>query len=304
LLRVRRVSAADLMLLATALVWGVNVTTAKYALSHGLRPLTYSSVRYTAAAVIFAAIVGRRERTLRCRRRELPLVALAGIAGVLLNQLCFAYGLRATTAATAALILGVMPVVTGVVAWAVRFERPTRRFWICAAVAFCGAALVASDTPGGVSSSTRGDVLMFSTALTWGIYSVAVAPLMRRYSPYRVSALVLVVGDVPLLAAAAPQLAAQRWDLGVLVWLALTFATLASLVLTNVLWFEAIARVGPSRATIFTTLQPFVGAVSALLLLSEPLGWLQVLGGITIGGAIALLRVRVPVRLTRPRSLT
>ena len=75
---------------------------------------------------------------------------------------------------------------------------------------------------------------------------MAVAPLMRRYSPYRISAVVLCVGFVPLLATAAKQLATQPTDLG---WLAVGLrrrtAILGPLVLTNILWFTAVRPCRP-----------------------------------------------------------
>jgi len=67
-------------------------------------------------------------------------------------------------------------------------------------------------------------------------------------------------------------------------------------VITNVLWFTAISRVGPSRATLFANVQPFFAALIAVVILSEPLSWLQVTGGAAIGLALILSRMqqRVP----------
>ena len=42
----RRVSAVDLMLLGTVLLWALNVTVTRYVLTHGFRPLAYATVRY------------------------------------------------------------------------------------------------------------------------------------------------------------------------------------------------------------------------------------------------------------------
>ena len=50
-------------------------------------------------------------------------------------------------------------------------------------------------------------------------------PLMRRYSPYRISAFVLLVGMVPLLVSAVTQLARQDWDsLSGLAWTAFFYS--------------------------------------------------------------------------------
>jgi drug/metabolite transporter (DMT)-like permease len=59
-------------------------------------------------------------------------------------------------------------------------------------------------------------------------------------------------------------------------------------VLTNLLWFTAIDRVGPSRASLFANLQPFLAAIIALVLLSEPITTVQIIGGVAIAGGIAL----------------
>ena len=81
-------------------------------------------------------------------------------------------------------------------------------------------------------------------------------------------------------------------------WALLVFATLGPLVLTNVLWFRSLHRIGPSRATLVANLQPFVAAVFALVLLSERMTLLQVAGGALIAAGILLRaskRSSVPV---------
>ncbi len=83
--------------------------------------------------------------------------------------------------------------------------------------------------------------------------------------------------------------------MGWTVWALLVFATLGPLVLTNVLWFRSLHKIGASRATLVANLQPFVAAVFALVLLSEEMTLLQVIGGILIGGGILVARRRPPV---------
>lgn len=296
-----RVAGVELMLLGTVLIWAFNITVTKYVLDHGFRPLAYASVRYVAAAVLFAALTLVLERTLAVGgRRNLSLLLLATIV-LFANQIAFVYALKLTTATTVALILGTTPIFTALTSSIVGFERLSTRFWLAAVASFGGVALVALGSDGSFSADLAGDLLAIGLAATWAVYSVAIAPLMRTYSPYRISAVVLLAMSLPLVLASAPQLGRQDYGApGGLVWLGLAFAIVGPLVLTNVLWFKAIDRVGPSRAALFANLQPFVAAVFALLLLSEHMTRVQVAGGFLIGAGILLERRRKPAVALAP----
>jgi drug/metabolite transporter (DMT)-like permease len=280
------------MLLATVSIWAFNFTVTRYLLTHGFQPLAYSATRFTAAALVVSSVTLGLERSLSFKPRDALLLGAAAMVGIYLNQIAFVYAIDLTNASTTALIFGSLPIITALFASAIGLERLHRRFWIAAVVSFIGVALVAVGAGGGVSGNLTGDLLALLGAATWGVYSVAIVPLLRRYSVWRISAGALVMGSVPLVITAVPQLLDQRWDLGALVWAGFAFAVLGPLVLTNILWFTAIDRVGPSRATLVTNLQPFLAAVFAVALLSEDLTWLQIAGGIAIGVALLLARRR------------
>jgi drug/metabolite transporter (DMT)-like permease len=216
---------ADVMLLATVLLWALNFSVSKYILEHGFAPIPYSVLRYGAAGALFLLVVLAVERTVRIGTRDFRLVA-AAVVLLVANQLSFVYALDLSTATTVALLFGTLPI----------------------------------------------------------------KPLMERYSPFRLSAILLLAVFAVLGVVGAGKVAEQSLALGDLVWLAFAFAVLGPLVLTNVLWFSAIDRVGPSRAALFANLQPFLAAVIALLLLDERLTSLQVAGGLLIAGGIAFSR--------------
>jgi len=288
----RRPSAAEVGLLVTVVIWSLNFTLTKFVLDHGFQPLVYSSLRFTSAALVFSAITFARERSFRMRRRDLALLFGAVVFGIWLNQIGFVYSLRFTTASTAALVFGTLPIFTMIVARASGVEMLSKRFVGAAAVSFVGVVLVALGASGEVAGDPRGIVLALVGAATWAVYSVAIAPLMRRYSPFRISAVGLLLGAAMILPTASRQLAAQSWDLRPLVWVIFVVSVFGPLVLTNVLWFTAIDRVGPSRASLFANLQPFLGALFALLLLSERMTPLQIAGGLAIAVGIVLARGR------------
>jgi drug/metabolite transporter (DMT)-like permease len=287
----RRPLTVEWMLLTTVVLWSLNLTVTRYILTHGFHPLAYATVRYGAAALIFVGIALVAERTLRLRRADFGLVALAALC-LWLNQLSFVYALQKTSASTIALILGATPIFAALIGLAFGLERLSRKFWLAAAISFAGVGLVAAGSPAGFSGDLRGNLLGIGTAASWAGYSVAIAPLMERYTASRISAVVLSLGWVLIALVGFPQATGQDYGVGWKVWVLLAFATLGPLVVTNVLWFRSLHKIGASRATLVGNLQPFVAAVFALVLLSERMTLLQILGGILIGGGILTARRR------------
>jgi drug/metabolite transporter (DMT)-like permease len=287
--RMRRISVVDVQLLGTIGLWALNITVTRYMLTHGFLPLAYGTTRYLAAAVLALAFAYALERSLRVARRDLVTVVAAAVV-LYLNQLGFVGSIHLTTASTVALILGVTPVFAGIFATLAGLGQQTRAFWIAAALSFAGVALIAVGSGGGVSSNLLGDLLALATSATWAGYSVLIAPLMQRYSPYRISALVLAIGWIPLAATSSLQVSQQHWSFSATVWLLFGYAVVGPLFLTNILWYSAIGKVGPARASLFANLQPFFAVLFALLLLSEHLGPAEIAGGVLIFLGIVLER--------------
>jgi drug/metabolite transporter (DMT)-like permease len=290
---VRRHSVVDLMLLGTVLLWALNITVTKYMFEHGWLPLAYGTIRYFAAIALFWIFTYRRERSFRIARADLKYVLFAALF-IFTNQVCFVYGVKLAHASTVALLLGATPVFIGLISVVLGLEALSPAFWIGALLTFAGVGLVAAAATGGLGSSLGGDLIAILTAFTWAAYTVTIRPLMRRYSPYRISALVLAIGWVPLavLAAASGQLADESFSFGWKVWLGFGYAVIGPLFLTNILWFTAIDRVGPSRASLFGNLQPFFAVFFALVLLGESLHALEIAGGVLIFAGIAYERAR------------
>jgi drug/metabolite transporter (DMT)-like permease len=284
------------MLLGAVLLWALNVTVTKYMLEHGWLPLAYATIRYFAAIALFWIYTWWREGSLRIARADWIYVGIA--AGMIfVNQLCFVYSLEFAHASTVSLLFGSCPMFVGLISIVFLRSDLESSFWIGAGLTFAGVALIATGAGGGLVSGWRGDLLSIALAITWAAYTIAIAPLMRRYSPYRISALVLALGWAPLALVSIPQIARQDFAFSGTVWLGFAYAVVGPLFLTNILWFTAVDRVGAARASIFNNMQPFFGVLFALLILSESLHALEIAGGVLIFAGIAYERVwrRAPV---------
>ena len=125
---------------------------------------------------------------------------------------------------------------------------------------------------------------------------------MRTYSPSRISAVVILAAWVPLVRRQRSQTTEQDY------WVSagrsgslLVFATIGPLVVTNVLWFRAIHRIGAEPGDARREPPAVRRRRARRHLLSEPLRWLQIAGGVLIALGILVVRRRAPVAQATPR---
>jgi drug/metabolite transporter (DMT)-like permease len=287
----RRVPA-DVPLLVCAAIWGLNFAVTKYAITHGFSSLAYQACRFGIATAVFTSLAGARDQSLAVDRRSLRFLVVVGAVVILANQLAFVFAIRLASASTFALLFGTMPIFAALF----QRERLGGRHWLAATVSFGGVGLVAAGASGGLSGGLGGILIGVCAPATWAFYSVLLQPYVARYSSTRVNAVVSVACCVPFLVVAAPALVRESWsDVPLLVWACLLFSSVLAYAFTNLVWLLVIERVGTARASMYANLQPFLGALFAVLLLSESMRPVQVAGGIVIASGIVLARWRRPL---------
>lgn len=289
-----RVDLADGLLLLTVGIWGLNVTVVKLLLRH-FQPLELSILRFTAAAAIFFLVVSIRERQMRLSRRDWGPLLVAALFGITLNQVCFVYSLKFTTATNLSLLLASTPAWAALLVSGSRLEAVGLRHWAGIVVSMLGVGAIVLFRPGGVQLNFNllGDLFGIGTAVTWAVYSVALRPLVRRNSVFKVSAWVLLLGTLAILPIGLPQTdPAQVAATPAGTWGLYAYSMLGAVVLTNIFWYIGMRRLGPARGTLYANLQPFIGALFASLILHERVSPIQLLGGLLVVGGVLLSRSR------------
>jgi len=285
--------SAELALLVTVLIWSGNFSAVKVGVTD-IAPLAFSVLRFTLGASVTVAVVVWREGWPRFQRRDLPLLIVAAIIGITINQVAFVTALQATSAANVALLIGTIPIWTAVIAVLTRQERVARDLWLGLAAGLIGVTLIViggQEAVGGLS--VVGELGALATALSWAVYSVLIRPLMRRYSALQLSAFMMVAGTLVLVPFSLPSVATQDWSaVPPGAWLALVYAAILSVSVTNILYFTAIHRIGASRAALFTYLEPFLGVLFAVILLGDSVTVVQLVGGVVVVGSVAVGRGR------------
>lgn len=278
----------QVLLLATVSTWALSFTTTRFGVTHGFSPIVFGSLRWAIASVALLVFVLIRRQKLVFRKRDLVAVGLISLIGVGAQQVAFNYSLRLTQASTVALVFGLQPIFVSAVAHFSRVEEMKLRNWTAASLSLAGVVLVALGQ-GRISTSAAGLVLALVAAALFAGYSVAVQPFIRRNSPVVVTT-VSAIGCASVLSlVGAPSLASQVWvSPSLLAWLAVAYTGLVPVAIGNVLWLSGMRRLGPASASLYLNLQPLLGAAYGMMLLSERLTLIQVLGALLIGTGILL----------------
>jgi drug/metabolite transporter (DMT)-like permease len=264
----------------TVLLWASAFPAITVAV-RGLGPAGLAVARLavaSAALAVVAPLMGVR----RPKRRDLPLIALCGLAGMTGYQLLLNAGERVVPAGTASLLVATAPVYASLLAVAFLGERATRRRWAGSAVALAGTALIAASHGLGFGVSA---LVVLAAAVLQGVFHTAQKPLLARYTGFEVTAYAMWAGTVFILPWTGSLLRTLP-DAGGAAIGSAVFLGLAPSAAGFVLWAYAMARMDVGRVTVSLYLVPAAAIGISLVWLGQVPGPAEL-----IGGAIALAGV-------------
>lgn len=283
-------------------IWGATPFATKLAVA-GLDPLAVGLLRTLLGALIavpllIAAARSRRDGTFPLAAwpgGTRPLVAVSGVCGFVLFPLLFTLGMGLTGAGRGALILGALPVLTGLVAAMVERRAPTPRWWLGCGLAMLGIALLVGERLGfsGGRADTLGGLLVVASALCAATGYVAGARAARVIGSWTVTLCGLVLGGLVVLPVTALlPLPGEMAAAPALTWGALIYLALGSSILGYAAWYWALGQGGIARTGLLQFLQPLVGLLLAVAILGEALTWPMAAAACAVLGGVAIARAR------------
>jgi drug/metabolite transporter (DMT)-like permease len=230
----------------------------------------------------------------RLPRKDWARTAATGLIGVLMYSLIFSHAAKLTAAANTSLLLALSPVWGVLMQWLSGKGAPTLRFALGSLVAFGGAALVIGFGGAELSldlANWQGDLLALAASVIWAWYGLVAQPLLRSHSGIKVQAWINLIALAGFLVWQAPAAVAFHWSsVGLTAWLSLLYVALFVTFVAHIIWYSAIAKVGPHRVMLAMYLIPALAAACGAIFLQQPFTWVQVLGATVALGGVALVR--------------
>jgi drug/metabolite transporter (DMT)-like permease len=277
-------------------VWAANFIVVKDAITT-LPPVAFTMLRYGLASIALLAILRWYEGAVRPPRPDVARILVLGGLGFGLYQILWTTGLQFIPAGDSALIIASTPVLVAVLAVLVGADTLTPIKFAGAALSFLGVVVVIVAGVGvTLGSSALGSALTLAAAFCWASYTAFAAPVLRRHSPLVLTTWATIGGTLVLIpfglaqllspGSARPEDAAET----VSVVLAIVYSGVLAAALANVIVFNGVRLLGPTRVITLQSFVPPMAVVMAFIFLGEPIRPAQVVGGLIIVLGVAMTR--------------
>jgi drug/metabolite transporter (DMT)-like permease len=260
-------------------IWATGFIVARLSAPH-VEPLTFLTIRFSIAGLA----VGVLAQVSRARWPGARAALNAVVAGTMLHGGylggCYWAVAHGLPAGIAALIAGLQPILTAILAGRLLGERVTRRHWLGLVVALAGLALVLA--PKLDWSTTRGITPVTVLAMVFGAVSITLGSIWQKRHVAHVDLLPGIAwqyaGGLMIVFLGAILSEHFRFDATRDAWIALGWSVIVMSIGAILLLMALIRHGDVAKVSALVFLVPAVAALMAWLLFDETLTLIQIAG--------------------------
>jgi drug/metabolite transporter (DMT)-like permease len=292
-------------LLLVILMWGSNFVISKILLE-SFPVWTLVFFRNVFASITLLWIVRKFLHIKPDSKKVWCYVLGASVLGVIMNNVFFQLGLKYTLATNASLIMGLTPLATAFISYLV-FHAPLHwKQMLGIVLGFFGVSLVVLK--GSIMtlidlSFNMGDLYIVGALVCFSVSFIFIKKATDiKFPPAILTLYAYCLSSITYLPMVLWEQTAEGWGAlptSVLPWLMLLYVGIFPTGVGNMLWNRGISILGPGACAIFMNGIPVVAAITAVLVLDEPLKWLQIIGFLFIASGVLLgsqNRASLPVK--------
>ncbi|MEO8487032.1 MAG: DMT family transporter [Betaproteobacteria bacterium] len=279
-------------IVASACAFGAMAIFARYATLDGVDTATLLALRFSIAGVVLV-VACLATRVAWPRGRDLATLVALGAIGYAGQAASFFTALTLAPAGLVALLLYLHPALVAVLAAWRGHERLARTTIVALAIALAGTALTVGPALAGGSQATHPAGIAFGVlaAMIYAIYIVVSTGVASRVDPLAMAT--VVIASAAVLFASVALFRGPAWPATATGWIAVTAIAIVSTVAAITWYFAGLKRIGPTRASTLSTVEPAVTVALAAIFLGERIAVVQYAGGALILVAVVMLaRVR------------
>jgi len=279
-----------LLIILAVVFWGSSFIATKVALKE-LSPETIISLRLIIAAVFLfiTAILLKKDFSINLKSHSfIFILALIAVFHLMIQVT----GLKYTTASNTGWIIGTAPIFMVILA-AIFFREKIGMLKIGGIIiAMFGLLLLIGK--GNITNvdliKNKGDLLVFASAFTWGVYSMVNKKISLSYSPmmtilYLFIMMAVIIIPFNLNAASVNSIA----HLSLNGWISILFLGLFCSGIAYVIWAYSLRDLESAKVGAFLYFEPLVTVFAAWVLLNESITVLMIISGMIITLGVVLV---------------
>jgi drug/metabolite transporter (DMT)-like permease len=286
----RAVQVGALMCTTSAACYAGLSILGKVALASGLTLSGMLSLRFLGAAMILAVVLVIIRRTLYRGGRTVGRLFLLGALLYAPQAALFFTGLQRLPASIAVLLLYVYPVLVALFDWAFNRRLPDRRTVLALVIAMAGVLLTLYPQTG-APVDPLGGLLVLGSAAGLAVYIVLSEGATQAVGA-RVGAMWIVLGAGLSFTVAGAATGSLEWRQALNEPLLILGLIIVGTVLPVTLFLAGVGRVGPTGASLLSTLEPVFTVALGVVVLHESLAAVQAIGGVLVIAAAVLVATR------------
>jgi len=264
--------------LVSIVIWGITFVATTILLREFI-PAEILFFRFAIALIALTLVYPRRLKGTNLKQ-ELYFMA-AGLC-VTLYFMLEIIALTLTSASNVGVIVSAAPFLTALLAnWFLDGEKPGANFFIGFISAIIGIALISFNGITAPELNPIGDLLAFLAAVVWAVYSIVVRKISKfGHNTIQTTRRIFVYGIVamlPFMLLFPFEFGAERFTQSANI-VSILFLGLGASALCFVAWNFAVRVLGAVKTSVYIYLGPVVTVVTSVLVLSERLTWMLVLG--------------------------
>ncbi len=246
--------------------------------------LAFTGLRYAAAAIIFAPLLWQARHW---NRRDWALGLICGLIGVAGYNVPAALGQRTVSAGLTGLLDGAEPLMIVLFSAFAQRRLPGTLTMIATCLGLAGVILLAHGS-GPALGDPAGIAFVLLGAILWAIYCVMVPALINRRGALSATAVTMMFGAIPMLAAGAPGIPGMVETMTASQWLVTVLLIIGTSVVAMLAWNAGSAALGAEAAGWYLYLLPLISLIGGAILLGEPIKMVELAGGVLILLAVYL----------------
>lgn len=286
--------------ITTNVIFGLNIPITKSLLSGWMTPMGYTLTRMIFGMCMFW-MIGLFRKKEKVVFKDLLMIFLCGLLGLVATQVTFAVGLRYTTPVTYSLILALSPIIVLILSTVFLKESVTRKKLFGIILGITGAAIIILQSGNGSSGNNTifGIIIAIISVTCYAGYIIITRKVSAKYSPVTMMKWMFLLSVIILLPFGFSELPEQpiySREATLTAVLQLTFALVFSSIIAFFLMPVALKRIKATTASVYINLQPLVASTVAILIGQDLFGWDKVLAACLVIAGVYIVTQNKSVR--------